>query len=206
MREATNKKVNHIFQRETAILKKSKAVLKDEEVAFEDLKKSLESLTDHYEELLDQSKLITKVSDRQQKKIIRTSQALESNNKELQETIDALLADPTGDLTDILKYHVVSGDVRAGDLSDALTKAKVGRKATTITLGIAIVLFLFSEGFLEPQIDQWVSEHDFADFGFDNVNFIGLGLKALLALLIRPIEKIVENRMLAQAMKEEKKA
>jgi len=176
MREATNKKVNHIFQRETAILKKSKAVLKDEEVAFEDLKKSLESLTDHYEELLDQSKLITKVSDRQQKKIIRTSQALESNNKELQETIDAL------------------------------TKAKVGRKATTITLGIAIVLFLFSEGFLEPQIDQWVSEHDFADFGFDNVNFIGLGLKALLALLIRPIEKIVENRMLAQAMKEEKKA
>ena len=35
-----------------------------------------------------------------------------------QETINALFADPTGELADILKYHVVSGDVMAGDLSD----------------------------------------------------------------------------------------
>jgi len=37
-----------------------------------------------------------------------------------QETIDALLADPTGDLTQILLYHVLSGKVMAGDLSDGL--------------------------------------------------------------------------------------
>ncbi len=37
-----------------------------------------------------------------------------------QETIDALLADPTGDLTQILLYHVVAGKVLAGDLSDGL--------------------------------------------------------------------------------------
>jgi uncharacterized surface protein with fasciclin (FAS1) repeats len=35
-----------------------------------------------------------------------------------QETIDALLADAHGALSTILQYHVVSGDVRAGDLSD----------------------------------------------------------------------------------------
>src|SRR6056297_3673443 len=35
-----------------------------------------------------------------------------------QETINALFADPTGELADILKYHVVSGKVMAGDLSD----------------------------------------------------------------------------------------
>ena len=34
------------------------------------------------------------------------------------ETIDALFADPTGDLASILQYHVVSGEVMAGDLSD----------------------------------------------------------------------------------------
>ena len=33
MRKASNKKVNHIFQRETAILKNSKAVLKKENIA-----------------------------------------------------------------------------------------------------------------------------------------------------------------------------
>jgi uncharacterized surface protein with fasciclin (FAS1) repeats len=35
-----------------------------------------------------------------------------------QETINALLADPTAALAEILKYHVVSGKVMAGDLSD----------------------------------------------------------------------------------------
>lgn len=36
-------------------------------------------------------------------------------------TVDALLADPTGDLTDILLYHVVAGKVMSSDLSDGLT-------------------------------------------------------------------------------------
>ena len=36
------------------------------------------------------------------------------------ETVDALLADPTGDLTQILLYHVVPGKVMAADLSDGL--------------------------------------------------------------------------------------
>lgn len=35
-------------------------------------------------------------------------------------TIDALLADPSGDLTDILLFHVVPGKVMAADLSDGL--------------------------------------------------------------------------------------
>lgn len=35
-------------------------------------------------------------------------------------TIDALLADPTGDLANILLYHVVPGKVMAADLSDGL--------------------------------------------------------------------------------------
>ena len=36
------------------------------------------------------------------------------------ETVAALLADPTGDLTQILLYHVVAGKVTAADLSDGL--------------------------------------------------------------------------------------
>jgi len=36
------------------------------------------------------------------------------------ETLDALLADPKGALTDVLTYHVVAGKVMASDLSDGM--------------------------------------------------------------------------------------
>lgn len=38
-------------------------------------------------------------------------------------TLDALLADPSGDLTQILLYHVVPGKVMAADVSDGLEAA-----------------------------------------------------------------------------------
>ena len=43
-------------------------------------------------------------------------------------TVEALLMDPTGDLRDILLYHVLGADVRSGDLSD-------GQMATTLNGG-----------------------------------------------------------------------
>jgi uncharacterized surface protein with fasciclin (FAS1) repeats len=57
------------------------------------------------------------------------------------ETIDALLADPTGDLTQILLYHVVSGKVMAADLSDGLEAATLqgGSVAFKLSDGGAMV-------------------------------------------------------------------
>jgi uncharacterized surface protein with fasciclin (FAS1) repeats len=52
-------------------------------------------------------------------------------------TIDALLADPTGDLTQILLYHVVPGKVMAADVSDGL-------QATTLQGGT--VSFTVADG------------------------------------------------------------
>ena len=51
-----------------------------------------------------------------------------------QETIDALLADPTGDLTQILLYHVVAGKVMAADLSDGLEADTLQGKPVAFTL------------------------------------------------------------------------
>jgi uncharacterized surface protein with fasciclin (FAS1) repeats len=51
-----------------------------------------------------------------------------------QETIDALLADPTGDLTQILLYHVIAGKVMASDLSDGLTAATLQGGDVTFSL------------------------------------------------------------------------
>jgi uncharacterized surface protein with fasciclin (FAS1) repeats len=53
-------------------------------------------------------------------------------------TLEALLADPSGQLTDILKYHVLSGKVLSSDLSDGLM-------ATTL-LGKDVKVMINSEG------------------------------------------------------------
>ena len=165
-------KTTQLFEREVKLLKESKAILGVESKDAAKIRHEMSVLVGHYEDLLDQSKLITKVSDRLQKKIIRATTAEEEKNAELHKTIDAL------------------------------TKAKVGRKAATMTLGIAVGLFLVGEGLLEPQIDKWVANSSLAQYRFDNVNLIGLGLKGLIAILIRPIEKIVQKRMMDKAMKE----
>ena len=51
-------------------------------------------------------------------------------------TIDALLADPTGDLTNILLYHVVAGKVMAADVvtMNGQTVETVGGGTLTITV------------------------------------------------------------------------
>jgi hypothetical protein len=172
MERPAKAKKPQLFQREQTILRDAKANLASESLDSDILKAQMADIISHYEDLLDQSKLITKVSDRLQKKIIKATTAVEEKNGELQKTIDAL------------------------------TKAKVGRKAATMTLGIAIALFLLGEGLLEPQIDKWITGSSLAKYQFENVNFIGLALKAAIAILIRPIEKLVEKRMMAKAMKE----
>lgn len=53
-------------------------------------------------------------------------------------TIDALLADPTGDLTDILLYHVVVGKALSSDLSNRLP--------VTTVLGENICVYIDSDG------------------------------------------------------------
>ena len=172
MEKQVKAKKPQLFEREQVILRQAKETLANDSIEQGKSMPQMSDLVEHYEDLLDQSKLITKVSDRLQKKIIRATTALEDKNSELQKTIDAL------------------------------TKAKIGRKAATTTLFIAIGLFLLGEGLLEPQIDKLVANSSLAEYRFENLNFVGLALKAGLALLIRPIEKIVEKRMMAKVMKD----
>lgn len=49
-------------------------------------------------------------------------------------TIDTLLADPEGALRDILLYHVVSGKVMSGDLSDGMTADTLQGAPITFTI------------------------------------------------------------------------
>ena len=51
-----------------------------------------------------------------------------------QETLDALLADPKGALTDVLTYHVVPGKVMSTDLSDGMMVETVNGESLKITV------------------------------------------------------------------------
>ena len=53
--------------------------------------------------------------------------------------LDTLLADPSGQLTDILLYHVVSGNVTSGDLSDGMT-------VDTLLTGKSLTIKVFAPG------------------------------------------------------------
>jgi uncharacterized surface protein with fasciclin (FAS1) repeats len=51
-----------------------------------------------------------------------------------QETMDALLADPTGALADVLTYHVVPGKVMSTDLSDGMQAETVNGQPLDISI------------------------------------------------------------------------
>jgi hypothetical protein len=112
-----------LFQLEKNILNNSATICEKPELSVEEMKQEYEALRQHYSELIDQSKLITRVSDKLQKKLDKANGDLEARNNELQQTIDAL------------------------------TKAKASKKAATIVLIIAVVFFLLSETVLDPIID-----------------------------------------------------
>lgn len=79
------------------------------------------------------------------------------------------------------------------DTIDELTKTKIGKKATTIVLILVVVLFLISEA-LDPLIETYTG-HNLA---------LGLIFKALIAILLKPLESFVESYMMKR-VKEKKK-
>ncbi len=159
-----------IYQSEIENLEESKNFLKKSDYSKLELQMEFKKLVENYEELIDQVKIITKISDRLQKKLNKTNIALEDSNIKL------------ADLNDQLNETI-----------DQLTEAKIGRKAATIVMIVAIALFILSEAFIEPIIDRM----------FPNNFLIGLGLKLVVAILIKPGEDFTNKYMLKKARKEQ---
>ena len=154
-----------VYEVESAILEHIQNFLEKEDVKEDEYKKEIKQVSIYYQDLLDQAMLITKVSDRLQNKLNKLNSKLNDKNDELQTTIDEL------------------------------TKAKVGRKATTIALVVAVILFLLSEGLVEPQIESYL--------GPGNIGW-GLAFKGVIALLLKPIEILSEKLLMKRALKDAK--
>lgn len=159
-----------IYQREIENLEGSKQFLKRSEYSKLELQLEFKKLVENYEELIDQVKIITKISDRLQRKLNKTNEALENSNNQLAELNRQL-----------------------NETIDQLTEAKIGRKAATIVMIVAIALFIVSEAFIEPIIDKM----------FANNFFIDLGLKLVVAILIKPGEDFTNKYMLKKARKKQ---
>jgi hypothetical protein len=110
-----------LFSEEAKIADQFQGLLKNDSLAgADDYKMALSSLSEKYKELLDQTKFLTKISDRLENRLHTANQSLEEKNIELKETLDEL------------------------------TKARVGKKAFTIIYVIAAFLFVFEEYFVGP--------------------------------------------------------
>lgn len=67
---------------------------------------------------------------------------------------------------------------------EELIKAKTSKKALGIVLILAVVLFLVSEAWLEPIVEEYTGQEN---------NLPGLALKGMIALLLKPIDTLLEN-------------
>ena len=97
-------------------------------------KEDLEEFSDQYEELIAQAKVITRVSDRLQKKLDNANIQIQDQNGEIKDK-----------------------NLELGNTVEQLAKAKMGRKASTILFAVAIALFLLEQILLQPIIDKYIS-------------------------------------------------
>jgi len=114
-------KEDKLFTNEAKVLQKYRELLitnTDQKID----RSSLEELTDKYKNLLEQSRFLTWISGRLERKLHKANQEMFAKNNEMQATLSEL------------------------------TKAKAGKRAYAIIYFIAIVLFVMEELFIEPFI------------------------------------------------------
>lgn len=140
-------------------------------------KQDLESFSDDYEELVAQAKVITRVSDRLQKKLDNANIQIREQNDEIK-----------------LKNTELEKTIQQ------LVQARVGRKASTIMFTLAIVLFISEEFFLEEMIESYVS---IPYLGLIIKGLIALGLKFFESGLETFFLNQEKKKIIAQERKEE---
>lgn len=97
-------------------------------------KEDLDEFSEQYEDLIAQAKVITRVSDRLQKKLDKANIQIQDQNVEIKD-----------------KNLELNGTI------EQLAQAKVGKKASGIMLTIALCLFVLEQIFIEPIIEAKIS-------------------------------------------------
>ncbi|ADR20210.1 hypothetical protein MATR_21740 [Marivirga tractuosa] len=172
---AKNFTQSDVFQAEIDFLNEVRALAEDDDIPAEKVKENYKLLCDKYDRLIGEAKLLTSVSDRLHAKLNEANEKLKKQSDEINK------------INDDLKVN----NQLLQDTIDQLVKAKVGRKASSIVLLIAIILFIISEGVLEPLVEERV--------GNTSVGFL---FKLGIAVLLKPIDVLVERYMMRRALKQ----
>lgn len=165
-----------VFQAEIDFLKEVRALAEDDNISTEKVKENYKLLCDKYDRLIGEAKLLTSVSDRLHSKLNEANEKLKKQSDEINK------------INDDLKVN----NQLLQDTIDQLVKAKVGRKASSVVLLIAIILFIISEGILEPEVEAY----------FGDSSSIGFIFKLGIAVLLKPIDVLVERYMMRRALKQ----
>src|SRR6478609_4250987 len=115
-----------MFSKEVGIYYRNRDFLSDEKEP-EKMREALENLTNEYKKLLEQTRFLTWISGRLEKKLHKANRELKDRNSLLERTIDALIS------------------------------ARASKNAYTIIYIIAIVLFVLDEFLIEPVIVKFGS-------------------------------------------------
>lgn len=104
-------------------------------------REQLDEFSDDYEELVAQAKVITRVSDRLQKKLDGANLQIREQNDEIKEK-----------------------NIKLTETISELAKARVGRKASTIMLTVALLLFILEQMILQPLIEERFANLYYLDY------------------------------------------
>ncbi|MEQ8714970.1 MAG: hypothetical protein RIC80_18265 [Cyclobacteriaceae bacterium] len=144
-----------LFTEEERVLSGYRRKIENEDIYLEDA----ESFASNYKDLIDQTRVITRISDRLQKKLDMANQKIKSQNHEI------------GQKNELLENTIIE-----------LTRAKVSKKASTILLTLALILFIWEQYLLEPFIESYVI-----------IPYLGIVLKGLIAFSLKFFETGIEN-------------
>ncbi len=92
------------------------------------------------------------------------------------------------------KAEIEKKNIELQETIDELTRARIGKKARAITLGIAIVLFIMEDTILHFALKI---------FSTDNY-FISLSVKGVIIFSLSPINKAVEHYLFSRIVRKEK--
>ena len=86
------------------------------------------------------------------------------------------------------KAEIERKNVELQDTIDELTRAKIGRKAKALTLGVAVVLFIFQDVILRTVLRLMPSDN----------HFLLLAVKMAIIFSLAPINRAIERHLLRQ--------
>lgn len=119
--------MKELYHEEQKILSDYVSKVKNKDLSMDDAV----GIAVNYKDLLDQSKVITRISDRLQKKLDHANQKIKSQNREIQKKNSEL------EIT-----------------IEKLDKMTVGKRASRVMFIVAVVIFVCEEQFLAPIIDE----------------------------------------------------